>query len=403
MRKTYRNINSIDYDRRRYNKVMESILPEVRRIIKEAKEDDDLDNDDLEEQVLNELFGFGSSVKKPEKSLSLDNSDEENAELIIQWCGYFMSQAGNNVKKGLDAFLKEFGSIIVKMPKLIVKGILMLLSASVKGVVYGVTTVAAIILSSIFLLVRLVNSGIQNAKEALTNLYQTIRKGLDSFYKWFKEKATSVVNSAKEKVELWLGVAAGALMAVTNKITGAAEAIGDFFKQVLKDAKEKEEGAVLLVKTWLSTKSTKIKDWISNTSQDIKATVVKAWNAMDKKIRKTYDNIASKLEGWMTDIKELISAAAEKIGDAASAAKDFAVDKKDKALIWGIQKGVKGLSKNYTEDQVVALVRKCYNENLVPDIRGNYRINEAYFYKSGSIMRRLYENKKANRRYRPLR
>ena len=55
--------------------------------------------------------------------------------------------------------------------------------------------------------------------------------------------------------------------------------------------------------------------------------------------------------------------------DAASAAKDFAIDKKDKALIWGIQKGVKGLSKNYTEDQVVALVRKCYNENLIPDIR----------------------------------
>ena len=34
----------------------------------------------------------------------------------------------------------------------------------------------------------------------------------------------------------------------------------------------------------------------------------------------------------------------------------------------------------YTEDQVVALVRKCYNENLKPMFNGNYRINESYFY-----------------------
>ena len=408
MRKTYRNINSIDYNRRRYNNVMESILPEVKRIIREEEEtydeDDDISEDDLEEQVLNELFGFGSSsVKKPEKTLSLDNSDEENAELIIQWCGYFMSQAGNNVKKGLDAFLKEFGSVIIKKPKLIVKGVLMLLSGGIKGTVFGVATVGSIILSSISLLVRLANSGIENAKEALTSLYQTISKGLTAFYKWFKEKATEVVNTAKEKVELWLGIAAGALMAVVNKITGAAEALGDFFKQVINDAKEKKDGAVFLVKTWLSTKSAEVKNWILNTEQNLKATVVKAWNTMDKKARKTYDNIASKLEGWMTDIKDLISTISEKIGDVASATKDFAIDKKDKALIWGIQKGVKGLSKNYTEDQVVALVRKCYNENLVPDIKGNYHINEAYFYKSGTRMRKIYENRKVNRRFRPLR
>jgi hypothetical protein len=115
---------------------------------------------------------------------------------------------------------------------------------------------------------------------------------------------------------------------------------------------------------------------------------------MDKKARKTYDNIASKLEDWMKDIKELINYISEKIENIAKATKDFAIDKKDKDLIWGIQKGVKGLSKNYTEDQVVALVRKCYNENLIPDIKGNYHINEAYFHKSGTRMRMLYENRR---------
>jgi DNA topoisomerase VI subunit A len=118
---------------------------------------------------------------------------------------------------------------------------------------------------------------------------------------------------------------------------------------------------------------------------------------MDKKVRKTYDNIASKLEDWFNIIKELAAATAKKIEVAAKAAKDFTIDKKDKALIWGIQKGVKGLSDKYTEDQVVALVRKCYNESLIPDIRGNYRINEAYFHKAGTTSRRLYENKKIRR------
>ena len=106
MRKKYKNINSVNFNTRRYNNIMESILPEVKRIIREESDDDldeeDIDNidedDDLDEKTLNELFGFGSSsVKKPAKALSLENADDENAELVIQWCGYFMAQAGNNV------------------------------------------------------------------------------------------------------------------------------------------------------------------------------------------------------------------------------------------------------------------------------------------------------------------
>ncbi len=399
MRKNYKSIHQATLNRKKYNAIMEELIPEIKKIIKEetddAKDIDDEDEDDLEEKVLNELFGFGSSsVAKPEKALSLENSDDENAELFIQWCAYFMAQAGNNVKKGLDNFIKEFGSVLVKMPKLIVKGVLMLMSMSIKGAVYGISTIASIILGTISLLVKLTISGIENAKEALKSLYQTLANGLNSFYKWFSGKATDLVSSAKEKVQNWLGIAAGALMAVANKISGAAEYLGDLFKKILNDAKEKKDGAVFMVKTWLSSKSDDIKKWVSDTASDIKSVVVKNWNAMDKKARKTYDNIASKLEDWMKDIKELINFISEKIENIAKATKDFAIDKKDKDLIWGIQKGVKGLSKNYTEDQVVALVRKCYNENLIPDIKGNYHINEAYFHKSGTRMRMLYENRR---------
>ena len=399
MRKNYKSIHKATLNRKKYNAIMEELIPEIKKIIKEetddAKDIDDEDEDDLEEKVLNELFGFGSSsVTKPEKALSLENSDDENAELFIQWCAYFMAQAGNNVKKGLDNFIKEFGAVLVKMPKLIVKGVLMLMSMSIKGAVYGISTIASIILGTISLLVKLTISGIENAKEALKSLYQTLANGLNSFYKWFSGKATDLVSSAKEKVQNWLGITAGALMAVANKISGAAEYLGDLFKKILNDAKEKKDGAVFMVKTWLSSKSDDIKKWVSDTARDIKSVVVKNWNAMDKKARKTYDNIASKLEDWMKDIKELINYISEKIENITKTTKDFSIDKKDKDLIWGIQKGVKGLSKNYTEDQVVALVRKCYNENLVPDIKGNYYINETYFHKSGTKMRMLYENRR---------
>ena len=409
MNKKYISANKLNNrlaNKKMYDSIMKSLKEELSYLQEEDCEGDDCeqddkdieDNDDLEEQALNELFGFGgSSVKKPAKTLSLENTDEENAELFIQWCGYFMSEAGNNVKKGLDKFFKEFGSILVKIPKLIVKGVLMLLSASIKGVTYGIGTVAAIILSSISMLIRMANSGIEFAKESLISLYDTLLKGIQTFYKWFGNKAADLVTSAKEKVQLWIGIVAGILMACASKLAGAAQKFGEFFKQICTDAKDKKDGAVFMMKTWLSTKSQEVQEFITNIAGNIKSTVVSAWNAMDKKVRKTYDNIASKLEDWFNIIKELAAATAEKIEAAAKAAKDFTIDKKDKALIWGIQKGVKGLSDKYTEDQVVALVRKCYNESLIPDIRGNYRINEAYFHKAGTTSRRLYENKKIRR------
>jgi hypothetical protein len=190
MNKKYISANKLNNrlaNKKMYDSIMKSLKEELSYLQEEDCEGDDCeqddkdieDNDDLEEQALNELFGFGgSSVKKPAKALSLENTDEENAELFIQWCGYFMSEAGNNVKKGLDKFFKEFGSILVKIPKLIVKGVLMLLSASIKGVTYGIGTVAAIILSSISMLIRMANSGIEFAKESLISLYDTLLKGI---------------------------------------------------------------------------------------------------------------------------------------------------------------------------------------------------------------------------------
>ena len=190
MKKTTKTVNSIRSQKALYNAIMESVTPQIARLVKEAEEADDEDTEknesnDVDEAALNELFGFGSSVKKPEKALSLENSDDENADLFIAWCAYYMSKCSNDVKKGMDAFLKASGDVIKKAPMMIVKGILKLMSGAIKGSVFGVSTVASVVLSSISMLVRLTVSGVEKAKDSLAQLYKIISKGITTFYKNF--------------------------------------------------------------------------------------------------------------------------------------------------------------------------------------------------------------------------
>ena len=190
MKKTTKTVNSIRSQKALYNAIMESVTPQIARLVKEAEEADDEDTEknesnDVDEAALNELFGFGSSVKKPEKALSLENSDDENADLFIAWCAYYMSKCSNDVKKGMDAFCKASGDVIKKAPMMIVKGILKLMSGAIKGSVFGVSTVASVVLSSISMLVRLTVSGVEKAKDSLAQLYKIISKGITTFYKNF--------------------------------------------------------------------------------------------------------------------------------------------------------------------------------------------------------------------------
>ena len=190
MKKTTKTVNNMRSQKALYNAIMESVTPQIARLVKEAEEADDEDTEKnesnaVDEAALNELFGFGSSVKKPEKTLSLENSDDENADLFIAWCAYYMSKCSNDVKKGMDAFCKASGDVIKKAPMMIVKGILKLMSGAIKGSVFGVSTVASVVLSSISMLVRLTVSGVEKAKEALAQLYKIISKGITTFYKNF--------------------------------------------------------------------------------------------------------------------------------------------------------------------------------------------------------------------------
>ena len=86
--------------------ILESLLPKIKKIIKEEtnkNKDDDLDDlddlensDDLEEHILNELFEDESTnIAKPENTISLKNTDDENAKLIIEWLAYIILQTKN--------------------------------------------------------------------------------------------------------------------------------------------------------------------------------------------------------------------------------------------------------------------------------------------------------------------
>ena len=72
----------------------------------------------------------------------------------------------------------------------------------------------------------------------------------------------------------------------------------------------------------------------------------------------------------------------EKIADTITAAGDHIIAAKDKAVVFGIGKAVKALSKNYSEDDIVGIVRAAYNEDLRVDLNGNVLLNEAYYTKT---------------------
>lgn len=376
-----------------YNKLMRSIAPSVKRIINESMAEVE-ECDELEEEELNEWSLFGGDVKKPEEALSFENTDEKNAELFIQYCEYYLSKAGSNVAKGLSMLMENCGKFILKMPLAIVKGILMILSGSIKLTVKGVAALAGVILMSISALVKLVAAGVEKAKECLSKAYNALVEKAKSLYADVKKGGEDAVKAGAEKFQQWLGIASALCVACATKITGAVEIAGEWIKEVVTDAKDKVVAAVVAVKSWMSAKAEEVKDYVCKVAGNVKDAVVSAWNALDKGVRKAYNEIGKKLEEWMSNLAELVNEIGKKIADTAEATKGFVIDKKDKALVYGIQKAIKGLSDKYKEEEVVALVRKAYNESLMPDMKGNFRVNEAYFHARGSKQRKLYESRR---------
>lgn len=394
MKKEIRNARSISNERMLYNKIMKDLKPVISKAINESAEanKDVEDSDEIEEQALNELFGIGSkSVAKPEKVFSVDNTDEENAEIIMQYCEYYLSKANDNVSKGVKMFIENCGKWIVKAPVLIVKGILAVISRTIKLTVKTPVRIASLILMGISILTKLIKSGVEKSDVALKKLYESLKGNLTAGYNKFKKDTKSTIETAGENFNVWLGIASAAVTAVCNKIEGATDAFEDWVKQVIEDAKEKIDAAVILAKTWFSSASKAVKDYLNKAGKELRNTVVDAWNKVDKSVRKAYNKIAETIEKWMIDLADLIDEIGKKIESAKDATKSFVIDKKDKMLVYNIQKSVKGLSDKFDEDQVVALVRKCYNESMKLNTNGKFVVNESYFHDRKTRKRILNE------------
>lgn len=380
-----------------YKSLIESIAPEIKKIIKEAEEVDEDEVDEcgaVEEGELNELFGFGSDVKKPEATLSVENTDEENAEIFLQYCEYYMDKAGSNIASGVANIMKVCQAVLVKAPVIVLKGILMVFSRAYKITKASAAKVAAIVVACYAVLVKLIKSGVKAADEVLTKVKDTLMSKAKGGYASFKKNTKAVVKEASDNFVMWAGIASAITMMVAEKLEGAADAFGDWVKSIIEDVKNKVEAAAMLVKTWLSTKSDAVKSYITETGKEIKTAAVEVWNKLDKEVRKAYTKVTETLEKWMGSLKDLVTEIGKKIDDAKEATKSYVIDKKDKALVYSIKKAVKGLSDKYKEDEVVALVRKAYNENLKPNANGEFFINECYFYDRDSKKRKLYENHK---------
>lgn len=378
-----------------YKSIVESIDNTMKHhILAEDVEDDIEECDNVEEGELYELFGLGSDVKKPEVTLSVENTDEKNAEIFLQWCEYYMSKASSNIADGVSKIMNVCEKVLVKTPVIILKGILMVFSRSYKLGKLAANKIAYLTVLSYSCLVKLVKSGVKSADDVLTKLKNTLVSKAKAGYVSFKKNVDNTIKEASDNFTMWLGIASSLMMMVADNLEGAVDAFSDWVKSVINDVKEKSKAAALLVKSWITSKSESVKSYINKVSEDVKSNAVKVWKELDSSVRKAYNKIAESIEKWMSSLKDLVTEIGKKIDTAKEDAKAFVVDKKDKALVYGIQKAVKGLSNKYKEEEVVALVRKAYNESLKPDTKGNFYINECYFYERGSKPRKLFENHK---------
>lgn len=378
-----------DYNRTRANN-FEYIrsINEALRILNEGNEQD---------EELNELFGWGKTkVEKPEQALSLQLSNDENTDLLINWCKYYLSEANNSVDEALVKLFETSGEVLAKAPRMFVKALVVILSSPAKFASWSIKEIANLTVACIFGTIRLYNSAVEGAKEALQQLYKTIANGFNQFYAALCKNTKEFISKSEDKLKIWMAALSATMTAMANKAIGIKEAMGEFFAKILNDAKKGVEGAVMIAKTWLQSKSDAVLKWIKETAGDIRSDVVEKWNKLDKKVRNAYNDAVKALEDWIKDVKDMAKAAVAKVKEKADQAKEqgkeYVINKKDKAMVWSIQKAVKALSDNYTEEQVVALVRKCYaasekNESIKPMFNGNYRINEQYFYDANARRR----------------
>lgn len=362
----------IAHKKKAYRNIMEAVTP----ILEAAEEQADL----------NEFLGFGNSVEKPEQELTAETIKSleinELATCIAEHLNYWMATVGDNIDKAVASATtalfshcqenkentKKIMQAIVVACRNAVSNTYEFLKSTAKGI-------GRVIMLGAAICVKFTANGIALAKQAITYIYKAVSEKLNDGYKFLKEAA----EYTGEKIQLFCKLSAAACYLVAQKFIGAAEAFGDWIKEVLSDVKEKVQAACMVVRSWFSLKATAIAEWVKETAGSVRETCVTVWNALDKKVRQSWNKVAEKFMGWINSFKCTLSKLGDKISDTLTKTGDAIISGKDKVVLSSIGKAVKMLSKNYTEDDVIAIVRKAYNEGLSFNADGSCIINESYY------------------------
>lgn len=351
----------------------------------------------LEDENLEEgWFGFGSA-KKPEKELTAEfirtASQDEVAELLAEYLNYWAASASDSVDKALTTSFKtvldlcksgadKTGDASKKVLMGIVTAVRKGVNGTLEATVDGVKGLGRLIMLGVAMCFKLAANGIELGKQAAASIYKTVKEFLEKSYNTLKDKMKAGADAVKDGLTLTLKVSLAALLLCANKVEGAAQSFGGWIKQVAKDAADKVVAGVVLCRTWFAAKASEVAAWVKETIGDVRQAIVTAWNGLEKSVVSLWKNVSGKILDWCNDVRVTVAKIGEKISDAITSAGDHIIAAKDKAVVSAIGKGVRMLSKNYTEDDIVAIVRAAYNEDLKVDMAGNTLINESYYTKT---------------------
>lgn len=343
----------------------------------------------LNEAEINELFGLGGP-KKPKQELTAEYIREadgaELADLMAEYCNYWLASAGESLDKAIMPAVKalmgtcqEGKEQSTKVMKAIVTAVRNAVAGAYDKTIDAVKATPRIILMGIAICVKLGASGIDIAVQGGKAIYTSVVNWCKDTYAKCKDAVEKGWDTAKDKMILFGKVALAVALLCAHKVAGAAQACGGFIKELVADAADGVKAAVLIVRAWFAAKAEAFVAWTKETVGAAKNKVVEAWNAMDKAITKGWNNAVSKVLDWCNSIKLTVSKLVDKVGNTMNAAGDAIVGAKDRAVVAGIGKAVRMLSSKYSEDDIVAIVRKALKEGVQFEKNGTFIINEKYY------------------------
>ena len=323
-------------------------------------------------------------------------SNEDIANILVEYANYFMDKTNSDANKAVDAFVSNIAELLKAVKEdvktgfnffnsfgLAIKNSIMGKYKSIKG---NTKNLGNLLIFSVAALVKCGVSGYDTAIRALSNVYNIINTFLSEAWTAFIEKfdaakdnIVNFIQKANDNIKLFLAVAGAVFYLISMKVTGAAQAFQGFINKILTSVKNNSLFAVFIVRTWFGTKSQELLNFVSTTFNDVKQTCVNVWNKLEKPVLQAWKKTTESLLNWMSNIKLGMDLLNQKIKDITTNVKNSAIGAKDNMASAVIKKAVRSLNKqNYPLDKVMDMVKAAYNESVTIN-NGKHSLNESLF------------------------